>query len=167
MSGVDVRPIDVRPIKLSYDLKVKKPPGNQSLIANLMYRNCEVWVGDQKLLADLIGLSIKGYDVILGIRVRRLLSKGVQGYLAFLINTLGDKVRLEDMLVVKEYPDIFFEELESLPPEREIAFKIDVVPGVAPISKTPYRIAPTELKELKLQLQDLLEQDFIRENYSP
>ncbi|XP_027169509.1 uncharacterized protein LOC113769242 [Coffea eugenioides] len=42
------------------------------------------------------------------------------------------------------------EELESLPPEREIAFKIDVTPGVAPISKTPYQMAPTELKELKL-----------------
>mgnify|MGYP004722904999 CR=1 FL=1 len=122
--------------------------------------------GEATLKMDVRGRLVSS-AFISGIRVRRLLSKGVQGYLAFLINTLGDKVRLEDMLVVKEYPDIFFEELESLPPEREIAFKIDVVPGVAPISKTPYRIAPTELKELKLQLQDLLEQDFIRENYSP
>ena len=56
------------------------------------------------------------------------------------------------MPVVKEYPDVFPEELESLPPEREIAFKIDVTPGVAPISKTPYRMAPADVNELKLQL---------------
>mgnify|MGYP004717297889 FL=1 len=79
-----------------------------------------------------------------------MLSKGAQGYLAFLINTRSDEVKLEDMSVVKEYPDIFPEELESLPLERELTFKIDVTPGVAPISKTPYRIAPTELNELKL-----------------
>ena len=86
-----------------------------------------------------------------------MLNKGAQGYLAFLINTPGDKAILEDMPVVKAYPDVFHEELESLPPEREIAFKIDVAPRVAPISKMPYRMAPAELKELKLQLQDLLE----------
>ena len=87
--------------------------------------------------------------------------------MAFLTNTPSDKVSLEDMPVVKEYPDIFPEELESLPPEREIAFKIDVTPGVAPISKMPYRMAPPELKELKLQLQDLLERGFIKKSDSP
>ena len=72
--------------------------------------------------------------------------------MAFFINTPSDKVRLEDLPVVKEYPDVFPEELKSLPPEREIVFKIDVTTGIAPISKTPYRMAPAELKELKLQL---------------
>ena len=96
-----------------------------------------------------------------------MLSKGFQGYLAFLLNTPSDKVRLEDMPVVKEYPDVFLEELESLPPEREIEFKINVISGVAPISKTPYRMAPTELTELKLELQDLLERGIIRESDSP
>nr|XP_027077038.1 uncharacterized protein LOC113700792 [Coffea arabica] len=104
--------------------------------------------------------------LISGIRARKMLSKGGQGYLIFLINTPSDKVRLEDMPVVKEYPDMFPEELESLPPEREITFKIDVTSGVAPISKTLYRMAPAKLKELKLQLQDLLERDFIKESDS-
>ena len=70
------------------------------------------------------------------------------------------------MPVVKEYPDVFPEELETLPPERDITFKIDVISGVAPISKTPYRMAPTELKELKLQLQDLLGRHFIKKSDS-
>ena len=68
----------------------------------------------------------------------------------FFINTPSDKVNLEDVLVVKDFSNVFHEELESLPPEREITFKIDVTPGVAPISNTPYRMAPVELKELKL-----------------
>nr|XP_027090336.1 uncharacterized protein LOC113711370 [Coffea arabica] len=71
------------------------------------------------------------------------------------------------MPVISEYPDVFSEELGSLPPEREIAFKIDLVPGTTPISKTPYRMAPAELKELKVQLQDLLEWGFIHESELP
>lgn len=98
---------------------------------------------------------------------RKLLSRGTRGYLAFLINTPGEKIKLEDMPVISEFPDVFPEELESLPPERKIEFKIDLVFGTTPISKTPYRMAPAELKELKVQLQDLLEQGFIHESESP
>ncbi|XP_071921717.1 uncharacterized protein [Coffea arabica] len=127
----------------------------------------ELWVPREATLKLDVRGRLDSSALISGIRVRKMLSKGAQGYLAFLINTPSDKVRLEDMPIVKEYPDVFPEELESLPPEREIAFKIDVTPGVAPISKTPYRMAPTELKELKLQLQDLLERNFIKESDSP
>ncbi|XP_071924798.1 uncharacterized protein [Coffea arabica] len=105
--------------------------------------------------------------LISGIRARKLFSRGAHGYLAFLINTSGEKIKLEDMPVISEYPDVFLEKLESLPPEREIEFKVDLVPGTTPISKTPYRMAPAELKELKVQLQDLLERGFIHESESP
>ncbi|XP_071901792.1 uncharacterized protein [Coffea arabica] len=82
-----------------------------------------------------------------GIRARKLLNSGAKGYLGFLINTPGDKMKMENMPVVKEFSDVFSEELETLPPEREIVFKIDVAPETAPIFKTPYRrIAPAELK---------------------
>ena len=71
---------------------------------------------------------------------------------------------MENVPVVREFPDFVSEELETLPPERKIVFKIDVAPGTAPISKTPYRMALVELKELMLQLQDLLGRGFIRES---
>ncbi|XP_027177957.1 uncharacterized protein LOC113777109 [Coffea eugenioides] len=58
--------IELKSVKLPYDLEVKSPIGDQSLIANLIYRDCEVCVGERKLLADLINLANKGYDVILG-----------------------------------------------------------------------------------------------------
>ena len=63
--------------------------------------------------------------------------------------------------------DVFPEELLGLPPEREIEFCIDIVPGTDPISMSPYRMAPAELKELNEQLKELLEQDFIRPSTSP
>ena len=63
-------------------------------------------------------------------------------------------MKLEDVPIVRDYSDVFSEELESLPPEREVKFKIDLVLGIAPISNTPYRMAPAELKELKSQPQD-------------
>ena len=59
---------------------------------------------------------------------------------------------LNDIPAVYEFPDVFPEELPGLPPDREIEFTIDVLPGVAPISILPYRMAPLELQELKKQL---------------
>nr|XP_027093662.1 uncharacterized protein LOC113714065 [Coffea arabica] len=58
--------IVVNPVKLPYDLEVKTPTGNQSLITNMVYKNCEIWVGERKLVGDLISLDLKGYDVIIG-----------------------------------------------------------------------------------------------------
>ena len=88
--------------------------------------------------------------LISGIRVRKLLNRGAKGFLAFLINTLTDKLKVKDVHVVKDYPDVFSDELVTLPPKREIEFKIDLLSGTSPIFKIPYRMAPGELKVLKL-----------------
>ena len=71
------------------------------------------------------------------------------------------------MPVVREFLKVVPEDLPGLPPDREIEFAIDLIPGTAPISKAPYRMAPTELKELKIQLQELLDKGFIRPSFSP
>nr|GFB75215.1 putative reverse transcriptase domain-containing protein [Tanacetum cinerariifolium] len=68
---------------------------------------------------------------------------------------------------VFEFPDVFPDELPGIPPVREVEFNIERIPGAEPISKTPYRMAPIELKELKDQLQELLERGFIRPSVSP
>ena len=80
-----------------------------------------------------------------------------------------EKVRpsVSDIPTVSDFPNVFPEELPRLPPHREIEFAIDVVPGATPASITPYRMAPLELKELKLKLQELLENGFIRPSVSP
>ena len=69
--------------------------------------------------------------------------------------------------MVREYPDVFPKELLGMPPEREIEFGIDLLPNTTPISITPYRMALVELKELKVQLQELLDKAFIRPSSSP
>src|SRR5262245_14562445 len=68
--------------------------------------------------------------------------------------------------VVNEFPEVFLDDLSGLPPEREVEFGIDLVPGTEPISIPPYRLAPAELKELRKQLEDLLAKGFIRPSTS-
>jgi hypothetical protein len=74
---------------------------------------------------------------------------------------------LENIPVVCEYPDVFPEELPGMPPDHEVEFVIELMPGMAPISKRPYRMPPNELKELKEQLNVLLDKGFIHPSSSP
>jgi hypothetical protein len=75
---------------------------------------------------------------------------------------VGDNIR-----VVRDFPDVFPEELPWMPPEREVEFVIDLLPGITPISKRPYRMSIEELKELKTQLTELHEAGYIRPSSSP
>ena len=77
------------------------------------------------------------------------------------------EVKVEDIHVVSEYADVFPEDLPGIPPEREVDFTIELVPGAAPVSRAPYRMSPAELKELKEQLMELLGKGFIRPSTSP
>ena len=72
-----------------------------------------------------------------------------------------------DIPVAREFPDVFPKDLPGLPPVREIDFSIELLPGTMPISQAPYRMAPAELKELKTQLQELVDKGFIRPSMSP
>ncbi|XP_028099027.1 uncharacterized protein LOC114298613 [Camellia sinensis] len=105
--------------------------------------------------------------VISALQARRLLRNGYEGYLASVRDTRETELKLEAILVVKEFPDVFPEELLGLPLDTEIEFAIELIPGTGPISKAPYRMAPAELKELKEQLQELLDKSFIRPSVSP
>jgi hypothetical protein len=74
---------------------------------------------------------------------------------------------VERIPVVCKYPNVFLDELPGMPPNRDIEFAIELQPGTAPISKRPYRMPPAELAELKKQLQELLDKEFIRPSTSP
>ncbi|GJZ09928.1 hypothetical protein Tco_0544211, partial [Tanacetum coccineum] len=63
----------------------------------------------------------------------------------------GEK-RLKDVPIVRDFPKVFPKDLLSLPPTRQVEFQIDLVPGVAPVARAPYRLAPSEMKELSKQL---------------
>jgi hypothetical protein len=74
---------------------------------------------------------------------------------------------IEDIRVVCEFPDVFPDDLPGMPPDCEIEFVIDLLLGTTPIAKRPYRMAANELEELKKQLKELLDKDFIRPSSSP
>ncbi|KAA0059723.1 pol protein [Cucumis melo var. makuwa] len=105
--------------------------------------------------------------VISAMKASKLLSQGTWGILASVVDIREPEVSLSSEPVVREYPDVFPDELPGLPPPREVDFAIELEPGTAPISRAPYRMAPAELKELKVQLQELLDKGFIRPSVSP
>ena len=186
-------------------------PLRHSVIVNKVYRDCLSKIREYEFLGDLIELSFKEFDVILGMdwlsrhqaivdcRMKRvtlrtpnedkvtfigersnhlsnvisaaitrtMVLKGCEAYLAYVIEMKKARHSVSDIPTVIDFLDVFPEELLGLPPLREIEFAIDVVPGATPTSITPYRMVPLEVKELKLQLQELLEKGFIRPSVSP
>ena len=97
----------------------------------------------------------------------KMLRKGCQGYLAFVVDRRQEGTRLEDIPIVKEFPNVFPDDISGLPPNREVEFTIDLIPRTKLISIPPYRMSLAELRELKAQLEELLSKGFIRSSISP
>jgi hypothetical protein len=139
-------------------------------------------------LANLVVLKSWGIDVILGMdwlrscdgviqcRKKSVLLTSPQGerieYVGTpstnygTVNSVESKA-LEDIRVVNEFPDVFPKDLPGMPPDRDIEFSIELIPGTAPISKRPYRMDVKDLAELKKQIEELLSKGFIRPSSSP
>ena len=96
-----------------------------------------------------------------------MLRKGCQGHLDYVVETGKEGTLVDEIPVVREFPDVFPDDIAGLPPEREVEFTIDFIPGTELISIPPYRMAPAELRELKAQLEELLSKGFIRPSISP
>nr|GEW06952.1 putative reverse transcriptase domain-containing protein [Tanacetum cinerariifolium] len=79
-------------------------------------------------------------------------SRGCQVFIAQVMENKSEDKRLEDIPVVKEFPDVFPEDLPSLPPVRQLEFQIFLIPGAAPVARAPYQLAPLEMQELSDQL---------------
>ncbi|CAH9089240.1 unnamed protein product [Cuscuta europaea] len=105
--------------------------------------------------------------IISVMRARKMIKKGCHAYLAYVVDETKKEVDINDVRVVCKYPNVFPKDLSGLPPDREIEFVIEVEPGTKPISIPPYRMAPAELQEFKVQLQELLDNGFIRPSHSP
>ena len=104
---------------------------------------------------------------ISAMQLKKAKRKGCQLFVAH-IKDLEDPIpSIEDYLILQEFRDVFPEELPELPPKREFDFSIDIKPGAEPQSKAPYRMTTTEMYELKVQLQELLDKGFIRPSVSP
>ncbi|KAL0286611.1 UNVERIFIED_CONTAM: Retrovirus-related Pol polyprotein from transposon [Sesamum angustifolium] len=117
-----------------------------------------VIVGERKVIPNCLIAAVTAFILIKG---------GCEAYLASVRDTMKISPSVSDVPVVREFPDVFPEELPGLPPHREVDSEIDTIPRAAPISITPHRMAPLELKELKKQLEELLDKGFIRPSILP
>ncbi|XP_019056849.1 PREDICTED: uncharacterized protein LOC104803430 [Tarenaya hassleriana] len=129
--------------------------------AQIDCRQQTIWFTEESGGFEFVGnRSRRVYPIISALKANRMIEKENEAFLVVITATEESEAKLEDTTVVREFPDVFPDELPGLPPEREVDFSIEVVPGTEPISKTPYRMAPTEMAEL-------METGFIRPSVSP
>ncbi|GJT77241.1 putative reverse transcriptase domain-containing protein [Tanacetum coccineum] len=110
-------------------------------------------------------------NIISCTKTHKYLLKGCQVFLAHVTTKKAEdkseEKRLEDVPIVRDFPEVFPEDLPGIPPARQVEFQIDLIPGVAPVARAPYRLAPSEMKELSDQLKELSDKGFIRPSSSP
>ncbi|GJZ49458.1 putative reverse transcriptase domain-containing protein [Tanacetum coccineum] len=122
--------------------------------------------GNKTLLVE----SDKGVSrlkVISCIKACKYVERGCHLFLAHVTEKKSKEKRLEDVPVIRDFPEVFPKKLPGLPPPRQVEFRIALVPRAAPVVRTPYRLAPCKMRELSVQLQELLEKGFIRPSSSP
>ncbi|KAA3461914.1 DNA/RNA polymerases superfamily protein [Gossypium australe] len=147
-------------------IRVSNPLG-KCVLVDKVCKDCPLSIRGHYFPANLMLLSFDEFDVILGmdwLTAHDVI--GYEAYLTFVMNAKETGLRIELVPIVCKYPDVFSEELPGFPPVREIEFGIELTPSTAPVSIAPYRMAPTELKELKAQLQELTDKGFTRPSYS-
>ncbi|GJR70456.1 hypothetical protein Tco_0016521 [Tanacetum coccineum] len=137
----------------AYVLRMLRPRGECGYVVRIPYENKTLIVEGDKG-----GSRLK---VISCIKARKYVEQGCHLFLAHVTKKKSKEKRLEDVSVICNFPEVFPKELAGLPPPRQVEFRIDLVPGAALVARTPYRLAPSEMKELSVQLQELLEKGFI------
>ncbi|GKA53233.1 putative reverse transcriptase domain-containing protein [Tanacetum coccineum] len=115
--------------------------------------------------------NVTRLNIISCTKTQKYMEKGFPIFLAHVtakeVEDKSEKKRLEDVPIVQDFPEVFPEDLPGLPPTRQVEFQIDLVPGAAPVARAPYRLAPSEMKELSEQLKELSNKGFIRPSSSP
>nr|XP_043615853.1 uncharacterized protein LOC122587752 [Erigeron canadensis] len=111
--------------------------------------------------------SVKIISLVKALRCIRQTKDHSGHFLAYVIDLRKANPSIAGIDVVAEFPDVFPDDLPGLPPDREVEFHIDLIPGATLVAKAPYRLAPTKMKELMSQLQELLDKGFICPSSSP
>ncbi|GJW87891.1 putative reverse transcriptase domain-containing protein [Tanacetum coccineum] len=160
-----------------YDIKMAD--GNL-VSTNTIIKGCTLTLLNQPFEIDLMTIKLGSFDVVIGMdwlskyHAKILCDEKVvhipingETLIIRVMEKKSDEKRLEDIPVVKEFPDVFPKDLPGLPPVRQVEFQIDLIPGAAPVARTPYRLAPSKMQELSNQLQELTDRGFIRPSTSP
>ncbi|GJV42598.1 putative reverse transcriptase domain-containing protein [Tanacetum coccineum] len=182
--------LNVRPSIVNPGYVIEVADGKKVEVDRIIY-DCKLELGGSLFSINLIPLGHGSFDVIVGMdwlsqhkavivchekvveipmedgRILRVHGERAVGITKALKSAKEDEPKLSDISVVREFEDVFPEDLSGLPPQRQVEFCIDLVPGVTPIAKSPYRLVPLEMQELSRQLQELQDKGFIRPSHSP
>ncbi|GJR55695.1 putative reverse transcriptase domain-containing protein [Tanacetum coccineum] len=177
--------IDIAPTPLGNSYNVELADGKIVGIDTII-RGCTLNFLNHPFNIDLMPVELGSFDVIIGMDwlgrchavivcdeklAQEYMAKGCQIFLAQIsAKKEEDKSKgkkLKDVPIVQDFSKVFPEDLPGLPPARPVKFQIDLIPGAAPVARAPYRFAPSEMKELSEQLQELSNKGFIRPSSSP
>ncbi|GJR20042.1 putative reverse transcriptase domain-containing protein [Tanacetum coccineum] len=176
--------IDITPSTLDHYYDVELADG-RIIGLNTILKGCTLNFLNHQFNINLMPVELGSFDAIIGMDwlakhqaviacAEKINVLGDSGFPIFLAQVTtketedkSEKKRLEDVPTVQDFPEVFPEDLPGLPPTRQVEFQIDLVPGAAPVARAPYRLAPSELKELSEQLKELSDKGFIRPSSSP
>ncbi|GJU23011.1 putative nucleotidyltransferase, ribonuclease H [Tanacetum coccineum] len=182
--------IDIAPTALNTNYEIELADG-KVVSTNTILCSCTLVLLNHVFKIDLLPTQLGSFDVIIGMDwlayyralidcyekiVRIPLPNGeileVQGErpekdLGSLACIKADEKKLDDIRIVRDFPEVFPDDLLGLPHVREVEFRIDLIPGASPVVRSPYRLAPSEMLELSNQLKELQEKGFIRPSHSP
>ncbi|GJR62548.1 putative reverse transcriptase domain-containing protein, partial [Tanacetum coccineum] len=180
--------IDITPTTLDhyYDVEL----ADRRIIGlNTISRGCILNFLNHPFNIDLMPVKLGSFDTIIGMdwlannqgnetrlniisctKIQKYMIKGCHIFLAYVTTKKtedkSEGKRLEDVPIIRDFPEVFFDDLSGLPPTQQVEFQIDLIPGAAPVARAPYRLAPFEMKELSDQLQELSNKGFIRPSSS-
>ncbi|GJW71486.1 putative reverse transcriptase domain-containing protein [Tanacetum coccineum] len=165
------------PLENSYDVELAD---GKIVRVDTIIRGCTLNFLNHPFNIDLMPVELGSFDIIIGmdwlrkyhaVIAQEYMAKGCQIFLAQIsAKKEEDKSEgkpLKDVPIVRDFPEVFPEDLPGLPPTRLVEFQIDLIPGAAPVARAPYRLALSEIKELSKQLQELSDKGFIRPSSSP
>ncbi|GJW21462.1 putative reverse transcriptase domain-containing protein [Tanacetum coccineum] len=173
--------LNIPPIILDTTYDIEMADGNL-VGTNTIIQGCTLILLNQPFKIDLMPIKLGSFDVVIGMdwlskyHARIICGEKVVHILidnetliirAQVMEKKSDEKRLEDIPVVREFLEVFPEDLPGLPPVCQVEFQINLIPGAAPVARAPYRLAPSEMQELSDQLQELADRGFIRPSTSP
>ncbi|GKB42243.1 putative reverse transcriptase domain-containing protein [Tanacetum coccineum] len=182
--------LGLEPNELGFKYEIEIASG-QLVEIDKVIKGCKLEIEGHVFDIDLIPFGHGSFDVIIGMdwlsnykaeiichekvvriplpdgKVLRVLGERPKEKARFLMGAKAGDKKQEEIVVVRDFPEVFLDDLSGLPPIQEIEFRIELIPGATPVAKSPYRLAPSELEELSGQLKELQDKGFIRPSSSP
>ncbi|GKA47485.1 putative nucleotidyltransferase, ribonuclease H, partial [Tanacetum coccineum] len=182
--------LGIEPSDLGFSYEIEIASG-QLVEIDKVIKGCKLEIDGHVFDINLIPFRSRSFDVIIGMdwlsnhkaeiichekvvriplldgKVLRVLGERPEEKARHLMSAKAKEQKQEEMVVVRDFPEVFLDDLSGLPPIREIEFQIELVPGAIPVVKSPYRLAPSEMEELSGQLKELQDKGFIRPSSSP